>query len=126
MAISNEFYNKVVNFIIDAENYINKLYSDLEYVSSDSNRLQFLEEIEDFRILIDEYTKYKIIYESQKTDDDVLDEALVIDGDTLQSISAKFTGTHENWQRLYDFNDLSDVILEAGSTIKIPRDLIRG
>lgn len=122
--ITQSFYNQVVKFIEDSELYIKKLYSDMQYIASDSEKMIFLEEINDYRVLIAEYTKYKIIYETQKKDDDVLDEVIVIEGDTLQSIAAKKTGSHTNWQRLYDFNGLSDIYLSAGDTIKIPRDLL--
>jgi nucleoid-associated protein YgaU len=122
MAISTEDYNEYVRFIEDAKVYVKDIYAKLS-LFSDEDKITWLEEIDDYNTLISEYTKYKIIYERQRADENVSVEHIVVEGDTLQKISAKYTDTHENWQRIYDFNNLTDVKLEPGTTVQIPKDL---
>ena len=122
MAVTTQEYNQYVKFIEDAKTYVKDIYAKISFYS-DEDKITWLEEIDDFNILINEFTKYKIIYERQVADENVNVEHIVVEGDTLQKISAKYTGDQQNWQRIYDFNNLTDVKLDPGVTVRIPRDL---
>jgi len=46
---------------------------------------------------------------------------IVADGDTLQSISARYTGSRSNWVKLGEFNNLLSTQLEVGTFVNIPK-----
>jgi hypothetical protein len=46
---------------------------------------------------------------------------IVKTGDNLQKISSDFYGTAENWQNIYDYNELTSTDLVIGTILEIPR-----
>lgn len=46
---------------------------------------------------------------------------LVKQGDTLQKLSSKYYGTPDNWDKIYQHNNLSSTTLQAGTIIEIPK-----
>ena len=50
-----------------------------------------------------------------------LQRHVIKDGDTLQKLAFKYFGNSDNWEEIYDHNNLGDTILIVGNVLEIPR-----
>lgn len=120
--LSKEIYNQIVNQKIANEQTIADLYANFENFTQEE-KFTALEMITDFAIINEEFQKYIIIYNQSVQNEIHSSEYIVVFGDTIHSIAQKETGDYQNWKQIMEFNNLSDIRLEVGTIILIPRDL---
>lgn len=114
------------NFVIEqkAENQvtINEIYANFNNYLSDDQYLM-LDIAQNLAVINEEFEKYIVVYNQSIKEQQQSFEYLVITGDTIHSIARNITGDYNNWKEILRFNNLSDLELEVGTTILIPRDL---
>lgn len=115
-------YNQVVSQKIKNETIINQIYANFENYSQDE-KYEMLDICQNLAIINEEFGKYIVIYNKSVQQTEQSDEYIVVYGDTIHSISRKATGTYDNWKEILRFNNLSDLNLEIGSILLIPRNL---
>lgn len=120
--LDKNVYNEVVNQKIKNETIINQIYANFENYSQDE-KYEMLDICQNLAIINEEFQKYIVIYNKSVQQTEQSDEYIVVYGDTIHSISRKTTGTYENWKEILRFNNLSDINLEIGSILLIPRNL---
>lgn len=120
--LDKNVYNEVVSQKIKNETIINQIYANFENYSQDE-KYEMLDICQNLAIINEEFQKYIVIYNKSVQQTEQSDEYIVIYGDTIHSISRKTTGTYENWKEILRFNNLSDINLEIGSILLIPRNL---
>lgn len=113
-------YNQIVAAKIENENAINDLYANFDNFTQDDKFIA-LEIIDNLNIINEEFTKYIAVYNTieQQLEQDL--EYVVSMGDTILSIAQKMTGDYNNWKEIMRFNNLSDIDLEVGTILLIPR-----
>jgi len=104
------------------EKAIADLYANFENFTQEE-KFAALDMITDFNIINEEFQKYIVVYNQATKDEIHSNEYIVIYGDTIHSIAQKETGDYQNWKKIMEFNNLSDVNLEVGSVILIPRNI---
>lgn len=120
--LDKNVYNEVVSQKIKNETIINQIYANFENYSQDE-KYEMLDICQNLAIINEEFQKYIVIYNKSVQQTEQSDEYIVVYGDTIHSISRKTTGTYENWKEILRFNNLSDINLEIGSILLIPRNL---
>jgi LysM repeat protein len=119
---SQEIYNEIVANKSFNEALIDEIYGSYDSMTFD-DKLIAIEIIADLKLLNDEYNKYIIVYQQNVKTNKSKSQYIVIEGDTLQKIAYKYTGSIDNWQKIYLYNGLKDIKLTAGDIINIPEDL---
>jgi LysM domain len=115
-------YNAVVAQKIKNESIINQIYANFENYSQDE-KYEMLDICQNLAVINEEFQKYIVIYNRNFEQQEQSDEYIVVYGDTIHSISRKVTGNYDNWKEIMRFNNLSDINLEIGSILLIPRNL---
>ena len=124
--MSIEYTQDIYNDIVVAKKYNEELIEELygAYATMTFNEKLIAMDVVDYlKSLNDEYDKYIIAYQRKIKEDRSQDEYIVVEGDTLPRISQMFTGSPDNWVKLFEYNELSDMVLTPGDTIKVPRTL---
>lgn len=85
-----------------------------------NDKMIAMELISNLKAINYEYDKYIIIYQNEIKNDKRRSFYTVIEGDTLQRISLKFSGDPNNWIKIYEYNHLIDIILSPGDSLEIP------
>lgn len=116
---NKEVYQIVVDQLAENERAINELYG-MFGVLSNSDQVAVANLIHELKVLNYEYEKYIIVYQSTASAEKVKNEYVVIQGDTLPKIAHRLLGDNSRWQEIYNYNNLKDVVLTAGDTLKIP------
>jgi hypothetical protein len=113
-------YNQIVAAKIENENAISDLYANFDNFTQDDKFIA-LEIIDNLNIINEEFTKYIAVYNTieQQLEQDL--EYVVSMGDTILSIAQKMTGDYNNWKEIMRFNNISDIDLEVGTILLIPR-----
>jgi hypothetical protein len=113
-------YNQIVAAKIANENAISDLYANFDNFTQDDKFIA-LEIIDNLNIINEEFTKYIAVYNTieQQLEQDL--EYVVSMGDTILSIAQKMTGDYNNWKEIMRFNNISDIDLEVGTILLIPR-----
>lgn len=120
--LDKNVYNEVVNQKIKNENIINQIYANFENYSQDE-KYEMLDICQNLAIINEEFQKYIVIYNKSVQQTEQSEEYIVVYGDTIHSISRRTTGNYDNWKEILRFNNLSDINLEIGSILLIPRNL---
>lgn len=115
-------YNAVVEQMAKNEAVINEIYANFNNYAPDEQYIM-LDIVQNMAIINEELQKYVIIYNQSIKPDEQSLEYVVITGDTIHSIARNLTGDYDNWKEILRFNNLSDLNLEIGTTLLIPRDL---
>lgn len=115
-------YNLVIEQKTKNEAIINEIYANFNNYVPDEQYIM-LDIAQNMAIINEELQKYIIIYNQSIKEQDQAFEYIVIEGDTIHSIARNMTGDYNNWKEILRFNDLSDLNLEIGTTLLIPRDL---
>ena len=113
-------YNEIISAKIANENSISDLYANFDNFSQDDKFIA-LEIIDNLNIINEEFNKYIAVYNTIEQSDEQDLEYVVSLGDTILSIAQKMTGDYNNWKEIMRFNNLSDIDLEIGSILLIPR-----
>jgi len=113
-------YNEIVSAKISNESAISDLYANFDSFSQDDKFIA-LEIIDNLNIINEEFNKYIAVYNTIEQSDEQDLEYVVSLGDTILSIAQKMTGDYNNWKEIMRFNNLSDIDLEIGSILLIPR-----
>lgn len=120
--LDKNIYNIVVEQKAKNEAVINEIYANFNNYVPDEQYIM-LDIAQNMAIINEELQKYIIIYNQSIKEDEQAIEYIVITGDTIHSIARNMTGDYNNWKEILRFNNLSDLNLEVGTTILIPRDL---
>lgn len=115
-------YNEIVAQKIVNEGIINQIYANFENYTQD-DKYEMLDICQNLAIINEEFQKYIITYNRKFQQTEQSDEYIVIYGDTIHSISRRITGNYENWKEIMRFNNLSDIDLEVGTILLIPRNI---
>lgn len=115
-------YNLVIEQKTKNEAIINEIYANFNNYVPDEQYIM-LDIAQNMAIINEELQKYIVIYNQSIKEQDQAFEYIVIEGDTIHSIARNMTGDYNNWKEILRFNDLSDLSLEIGTTLLIPRDL---
>jgi hypothetical protein len=113
-------YNEIVSAKIANENAISDLYANFDNFSQ-YDKFLALEIIDNLNIINEEFNKYIAVYNTIEQSDEQDLEYVVSLGDTILSVAQKMTGDYNNWKEIMRFNNLSDIDLEIGSILLIPR-----
>jgi hypothetical protein len=113
-------YNEIVSAKIANENAISDLYANFDSFSQ-YDKFLALEIIDNLNIINEEFNKYIAVYNTIEQSDEQDLEYVVSLGDTILSVAQKMTGDYNNWKEIMRFNNLSDIDLEIGSILLIPR-----
>ena len=113
-------YNEIVSAKIANEDAISDIYANFDNFSQDDKFIA-LEIIDNLNIINEEFNKYIAVYNTIEQSDEQDLEYVVSLGDTILSIAQKMTGDYNNWKEIMRFNNLSDIDLEIGSILLIPR-----
>lgn len=122
--LDKDIYNEVNAAKLYNENVIADLYSNFNNYTMDEKQ-SAIEIIYNLKIINDEYEKYIIIYNSQINQSKRTNEYISCEGDTWQSIAQRQTGDYNNWKKIMEFNNITDIYLESGVSIKIPLSLLQ-
>jgi hypothetical protein len=115
-------YNFVVEQKVENEKLINEIYVNFNnYLPNDQYLM--LDIAQNLAIINEELEKYIVVYNATAQEQQQASEYIVISGDTIHSIARNLTGDYNNWKEILRFNKLSDLELEVGSIILIPREL---
>lgn len=120
--LDKEIYNQVIAQKLANEQTITELYANFDNFTQEEKFIA-LDMITDFNIINEEFQKYIVIYNQSVQSENHSNEYIVISGDTIHSIAQKETGDYQNWKKIMEFNSLSDLELEVGTIILIPRNL---
>lgn len=115
-------YNLVIEQKTKNEAIINEIYANFNNYVPDEQYIM-LDIAQNMAIINEELQKYIVIYNQSIKEQDQAFEYIVIEGDTIHSIARNMTGDYNNWKEILRFNDLTDLNLEIGTTLLIPRDL---
>ena len=122
--LDKNIYNDVNDAKLYNENVIADLYSNFNNYTMEEKQ-SAIEMIYNLKIINDEYEKYIILYNSQINQSKRTSEYISNEGDTWQSVAAKQTGDFNNWKKIMEFNNITDIYLDSGVSIKIPIDLLQ-
>jgi hypothetical protein len=115
-------YNFVVEQKVENEKLINEIYVNFNnYLPNDQYLM--LDIAQNLAIINEELEKYIVVYNATAQEQQQASEYIVISGDTIHSIARNLTGDYNNWKEILRFNKLSDLELEVGSVLLIPREL---
>ncbi len=115
-------YNYITERKVANETLISEIYANFNNYLPDEQYLM-LDIAQNLAIINEEFEKYIVIYNTTVQEQQQAFEYMVITGDTVHSIARNLTGDYNNWKEILRFNKLSDLDLEAGSIILIPREL---
>lgn len=118
---TSELYTKAVQYKQELEDYINELYVSYNNFTFE-DKLVVISVIDDLKEVVLEYEKYIIAYQNSNNKTKTKNDYVVVQGDTLLGISYKTTGSIENWKKIYEFNNLTDIMLSPGTILEIPED----
>ena len=120
--LDKDTYNFIVNQKTDNQRIINEIYANFNNYLLDDQYLM-LDVAQNLAVINEELDKYIVVYNLNVKEQQQSFEYIVITGDTIHSISRNITGDYNNWKEILRFNNLSDLELEIGTTILIPREL---
>lgn len=115
-------YNYITERKVANETLISEIYAKFNNYLPDEQYLM-LDIAQNLAIINEEFEKYIVIYNTTVQEQQQAFEYMVITGDTIHSIARNLTGDYNNWKEILRFNKLSDLDLEVGSIILIPREL---
>jgi LysM repeat protein len=122
IVIDKNIYNEVIRQKLENESIINQIYANFENYTQDE-KYEMLDICQNLAVINEEFQKYIIVYNKAVQQNEQSDEYIVVYGDTIHSIARKITGNYENWKEIMRFNNLSDINLEIGTILLIPRNL---
>lgn len=117
--LNQEMYNDANTSKKYNEDLIAELYGSYPTMTF-NDKMIAMELISNLKAINYEYDKYIIIYQNEIKNDKRRSFYTVIEGDTLQRISLKFSGDPNNWIKIYEYNHLIDIILSPGDSLEIP------
>lgn len=122
ITIDKSLYNDIYATKLENEQLIEDFYSSFDNFTAEE-KMAAIEIIYNLKIINEEYEKYIVIYNNEVQPEVQSNEHIICYGETLQYIAAKETGDFNNWKKIMEFNQLSDINLIVGDVLLIPRDL---
>jgi hypothetical protein len=115
-------YNEIYKEKLNNEQIIAEFYQNFDNYTFEE-KFAATEIIGYLNIINEEYEKYITIYNNTILEDEQSQEYVSIYGDTFQKIAAKKTGNYNNWKVIMEFNGITNLLIEPGTTILIPENL---
>lgn len=120
MTISDKQYTLIVQYKNDLQNYINELYASFPNYTF-QEKFNASKIITELKIILFEYQKFIIAYQNQIKTLVVNNSYTVKQGDTLPGIAVRVLGDLNRWKDIYRYNNMTDIMLNAGDVILIPQ-----
>jgi hypothetical protein len=115
-------YNDIYKEKLNNEQIIAEFYQNFDNYTFEE-KFAATEIIGYLNIINEEYGKYITIYNNTILEDEQSQEYISIYGDTFQKIAAKKTGNYNNWKAIMEFNGITNLLIDPGTTILIPENL---